>query len=304
MVGQPEGGEGVMLVDGVVTHSDAGYKLVLSTRYAGQHDRRAIEASSCGALGESTALVVAVALNPAFDPSAEPPRDAPAGSIIPTPAVSKHAGDATRAADPTAQRVVDREQPVPAPTPAREATPSPSGEDARPTVSPAWTAWVAPGIEYGAVPGVGGSTELGVGVLWRHAGIELAGTHVWPRRGHSGLYQQGTVAAYGCARLWAGAVELPACLGVHGGTLRIDSRGLRQRSVAHGPWIAPSARIGARVATERLWLRLAGDVSIAAMRARVVVGDDAVFRARPVSLTLSFGAGFFFTIDPARSEHR
>lgn len=296
LVGEPDGGEGTMLVEGRVTATDGTYALTLRTRFAGHEDSRSMEATRCGALGESAALVVAIALDPSFDPTAPtaPTAEAPEGPLVPKPMRHERSERATATVVRPTEHTEQRDRPEPEPE-----IESTSADEA-----PAITAWVAPGVEYGALPGAAVHTELGAGALWRRAAVELAGAYTWPQRGRDGLYQQGAVAAHGCARLWAGAVEFPLCLGVAGGALRIDSRGLREQRVAHGPWAGPSARVAVRVATPRVWLRLAGDVVVPIVRARVLVGEDAVFEARPASARLTAAVGFFFTIDPAHHGHR
>lgn len=266
------------------------------TDFAGRHDERMVESEACADLGDATALVVAVALDPDFEnPQApESPRAVGPGPLIPEPGPP----------EPSSHREVTR-----APTPVvveREPDPSSASPTVRsrvPQSSPADAVLlrVAPLVEYGSLPSVDAGLVLTAGLLWPRWRGEVFGLYLFPQRqtfGQTqGALQLGAVGARACHRLFIGRVEFPICLGLEGGALRAQTREQRPVTTLNLGWLAPSARAGLAVGGEHIGFFAAGEVAVSALVPQILVGEDSVFRTRSVSLRALAGVELLFSID-------
>jgi hypothetical protein len=280
LVPTPEGGDGVMFVHAVVEPTSTGFALVLDTEYLGSRRTRRLEARKCLDLGESTALVIAVALEPAIEGSDDAhgrdqavPEAAPVGY-----------DDTTLELSPAPT--------IAAPAPARQTRPKASATDV--------LMRAAIMLEGGSMPRVGGGNAMAVGVLWKRFRLELTGAYLWPRRDPSarGLYQLGSVGGRGCVRLFGGSTEFPICIGVEGGILRVESRGLDPRKTLHPPWIAPLLGAGVGYRGRRVGFWSMAELFVTARGSKFVVGSDRVFRTLPVSMRFLGGVEVFFSLAP------
>lgn len=312
LAADPRDGQGVMFVEATVTESAAGYSLTLRTEYRERVDARTVESAVCEDLGESTALVVAVALEPALgdEPDAgDPVANSPAPPELPPPPTGEtppeeRVIDPTRAGTDVAAADTRDSAPV---APAHREGPS---RTRRPLPSPDRIVLrIAPHAEIGGIPRVGAGAELAVGLLWPRLRLELRGGYLFPRRADApgegrALYQLGTAGARGCARPRAGRLELPVCLGFEGGVLRADSRDTGSDRTVTGPWLGPSALAGLAFAGDRVGLWTFAEVAVAALSTRVLVGPDVAFRALPVSVRVGAGLEIFFSIHSRRGGQR
>ncbi len=295
-----------MFVDAQVRRAEAVFVLTLKTEYQGHRSERRVEASRCADLGDSTALVVAIALEPelalgvsrdariypddrsvpdaAADSRGPPPVDAIGGRSLETEAaaVREHR---PRQAPPRAERTGNA-------PPERTRIAPPERVAVR----------LGPTLELGSLPRVGGGTELALALRWPRLRLEVRGTYLWPRRSNapgpgSALYQLGTVGARGCARPSVRRLAIPLCLGLEAGALRVDSRGLSPPRTLIGPWFGPAAAAGVSIAGQRVGLWAVTEAGFAVVSTRILVGSDVAFAALPVSIRLTAGLEVFFSID-------
>ena len=265
-------GEGTMVVTGLVTLQDDGYRLVLTTVVGEREGTRELKSERCEELANSLALVVAVTLVPSL-------ADAPA---------SEEPDEDVPAPEPTARRSPEP-QSRPRPQPRPRSRPSPAPEPTRsrralPTPAPFVRAGL--GIDIGGNPAPSLTSRLSVGGGWHHLRVALEGTHLSPQRalgssGTSGLVQQGTVGALACGVLHSEPWSFPLCGGVELGLLRADSRGVDPGSTATGLVTNPIARAGALRSWGRVGLWFDAELLIRGATTKVVIADDEIFRPNP-----------------------
>jgi hypothetical protein len=276
-------GDGLLHVEGDVTVDESGARLQLVTTFRGTTERREITAADCHALGEATAVLLAVALEPnagelaspttpkpqAADPKPdpEPPDDTSVAPIEPAPVGSTIAPPLPR----------DRS------TSTSTSTASPSHFGLR----------IAGGLELGAMPPPSGALQLAGLVLWRRARLEIHGAYLPPRTrrdadGRGATYQMITAGARGCGRLFVSAVEFPICLGAEAGLVRGRAVGLGD-TVVRGPWFAVLTSAG----VSRAWGPIAIWASVEGLGrvvwTRFLVGGEPVHRPFPISMRALVG---------------
>jgi hypothetical protein len=294
LVPEPSGGDGVLYVDAEVEPQGDAFVLTLRTVFLERHDEREVRARVCGELAEAVALVVAISLDPTLVvtgpsvpepvPSEPPPATSPS-SPPPEPRATPDAADAPAASSGPSLREE-----------------SPSRRSSRSRLPDEWMLRLAPKLEVGSLPAFGGGLDLAVGVLWPWWRLELHGSHSWPRRafgpgGTAGRFQLGAVGVRGCGRPRVGRVELPVCVGLDGGALRVDSEGLRPANTVHGPWLAPSLGVGLAAGGTRVgfWTLVEGSATL--VWSRILVGEETIFRQFPVSARWLAGIEIFFAIE-------
>lgn len=286
----PAGGVGVMAVDGRVDATADGFSLQLQTDYGGRRSVRQVQAKRCQDLADSTALVVAIALEPDVSPSA------------PTPVTDEEPGRRA-AAVPTAPSVTaPRDTTSPPVWQPHAAAPRSARSSRRRAAIERPTAWglrLAPMLEVGGLPKVGGGLSLAVGLLWPRVRVDVIGMHLWPRRTDevataAALVQLGVAAVQACARPFAGPVEFPLCGGIEGGAVRASSRRLPNSRTVHGPWIAPRASVGIAASGSRVGFWGALSLAVPVVTTRVLLGKDPAFSGLPVSFRVVSGVEIFF----------
>ena len=296
LVPRPGEGEGVLYADAKVEPRGDAFLLRLQTVFLERHDEREVEARACGELAEAVALVVAISLDPTLaatesavpEPPAKVPNESEPEPSEPGPITSPQPGPRVSAADPGV-------------TPSVRASVQPRRP--RPARAPdQWLLRLAPKLELGSLPAVTGGLDLAVGVLWPWWRLELHGSHAWPRRapgpgGSAGRFQLGTVGVRGCGRPRVGPVELPVCVGLDGGVLRVDSEGLRPAKTLHGPWLVQSLGVGLAVGGRRVgfWTLVEGSATL--VWSRIRVGEETLFRQFPVSGRWLAGVEIVFAIE-------
>ncbi|WP_434427825.1 hypothetical protein [Nannocystis pusilla] len=259
------------------------YRLQLELEVAGRRERRVLRASTCEALVDGVALVVALAVDgdpgappaganpdgpgePAEPPDPVPPDD-PGTVPTPPPAVPlppQPAPSAPVSPQPTSP-VPAPAQPPPAPRQAALQTPAPvdlSPPAARSRWRPGGFLRLHGLAEVGALPGPTGGVGLAGGLLWRWFRLELHAAYLAPRRlDRPELRARVSLfgfAVHGCARLGRGRLEVPVCLGLEAGALPAVADSGR---TALGRWLAPTGGVGAAVRLHprvALWAFLQG----------------------------------------------
>lgn len=300
LVPEPEGGEGVMVVEGMIEATREGFALELATEFAGGRSSRRVEARRCADLGESTALVVAIALEPSLTeedglvPEASggdsAARTGAAGGERPGSAAHE-SGDERRQAE-TDERDVREPASSSSRAPARwrpRSRSNPTDLFARLTLL----------LELGSMPRVGGGNALAIGLLWPRFRMELSGMYLWPRRADGpadsvGLYQLGSAGARGCLRVFGGPTEFPLCAGIEAGGLRVDSRDLDPPRSLLAAWLAPLLGVGVALRRGRAGFWSMAELGITAVGTRILVRDEVAFRSLPVSLRFVAGVEIFF----------
>lgn len=264
-------GDGILHVEGDVTLDDAGAHLVLVSTFGGVQERRELESPQCTELGEATAVLLAVALEPGA-PAREPTRERDVSTPPPVaPPI-----------DPSPVDPIDAIAPVSSPVAA------PQERRARVGAPQQFGLRIAGGIEVGAQPPPAAAVQLAALVLWPRARLEIHGAYLAPRKHSasesSARFQLGAAGARGCARLFARAIELPLCAGGEAGVTRADTLGSLRKKTVNGRWVAAVAAVGVARAwgPVAIWASVEGLATVAYARFKVD-RKDLVFRPFPVS---------------------
>lgn len=286
MLSGPPRGEGTVRVTGTIEERAAGLSLTLTTDFRGQVERRELEAPSCDELGEATAILLAIALEPELEDTLESPMKpesesesnaVPEPEAIPDPPPSEP--NAPEAPTERATTPTDASGPAPtsdAPTEPRRRLPKPS-----------LALRIAALAELGALPGPTGGPHLALGLHWRRLRLEVHGAYLAPRldvvAGQGALYQAGTGGVRACGRPRAGAVEFPLCGGIEGGAVRGATRGFDPPRSANAPWLGPLASVGVarRWGRVGLWAALEGAAPV--LRGEFVFEGEVRFGSFPVT---------------------
>lgn len=272
--GDPSG-EGVLQVDGEVVVVDGGVALSMRSTFAGHSEQRTLRAPSCGELGEATAVLLAIALEPGRADELDAPPQPPIPTAPPDAAVER-AGDLDVASDP-----IGSDDPTAVSSVPEEPSPTPSGRDRRPTGA---GFRLAGGIEAGAMPLPSGVLHGAALLLWPHARAELVGTWVPPRtratQSPAGAgFQLGALGLQGCGQPTRGPVEVPLCLGLEGGATRARFEG----RTTFEPWVAGLASVGVARAWGRIGLWSAAELVGTLVGYRFLDGATILLRQFPVS---------------------
>ncbi|MBK6918111.1 MAG: hypothetical protein IPH07_11980 [Deltaproteobacteria bacterium] len=233
-------GEGVLVIEGEVTRTETAATLMLRSTYQGRSDTRTITSPTCAELTETTAVLVAIALEPSAAIPPSEPLTAPGPMTLPGPMTVPEP-------DPAPAVTTSPPEISPMRTPAVEPAIDTRRVERR-RAAPGLGLRVAAGLEAGAIPPPTLALTAALSLLWRRARLELHGAWLAPRtvRGEDGrgvTYQLGSVGARGCGRLFVRALELPLCGGAEAGVLRARPRGIDSPPVL-APWAAGVAGVG------------------------------------------------------------
>ena len=262
-------GEGEMQVTGRVLPTASGYRLTLTTSFAGQTNARVVDFGSCSEAGDAAALVVAVALTPSLARAED--------RSIPEPPT---------AVEETVVAEGDPIDPIPAAAehrPLREA--APRRRLARPSV----IARADAGPEWGALPALGGTVGVTLGLDWRKVGVHVTGRWIGvriaegPAASRAGV-QMGAVAPALCGLPRAGAWTLPVCGAIEAGVVRVDRLGFRRPDPVFGPWLAPLITAGAVRSFGRFGISLEVGAAVPLVDTRAFSAGSLLFAPKPVSL--------------------
>jgi hypothetical protein len=274
-------------IQGNVRNAGGRWRLLLRTSQGEVKGERRLDAASCRALGEATALILALMVDPeALSRPVEPP--APA-EPPPRPATP----------EPPPQPVVPEPAP-PAPSPA-SAVPAPvappAPEVAVPPSAPQPFLALGALAEEGALPGSGTGLRLDGGVDWAHLRLSLGGHFLLPRT----TVVPGLEGAQGSLRAWAAAlrgawvvklapVRLYPMVGGEVGRMSASTSGVSEPGSADAWWVALSGGAGGSVAvTPWLGVRLEAEVAVPLYRPRFFVEGLGTFH-QPRLLSGRFSA--------------
>lgn len=279
-------------VDAEVTSSAGdGYTMRMTTRFDGETHTRVLRAPACRDVAESTALVIAVALEQGVEIAMTPAPDEPppdAATQVPEP-ISDPAPDRPREPAP---------QPTPSPAPSDVAPPTDAPTPRPPRARAVDGAVrIAGGGEIGALGVITGAVDLGVAAVWPRARIELHGTYLTPRTRVDGAtdsratFQGGAVAARGCWVPPVRAVEIPLCGGVEAGAIRVATP-FTSPALRHTRWGGPIVGLAVLRAIGPVRLLLAVDATVRVLGSRFRIDGRSAFRQLPVSTRWLVGLEF------------
>jgi hypothetical protein len=221
----------------VVTHSERGWSLVLTTHVAGVEGRRVLEARSCEALAEALAIVLAMTIDPSH--SASP---SSAGNGNESEDASDGAASALADAGARADAGVSADAAV-------SAVDASTGSLERASASTPGSSTFALGLalagNVGALPSVAFAPELSIGWQPPRLSLDAALAYFPGARGafddaRGGDFRLATAALRGCVR-WGGAnLEIGPCLAVTGGAMFGEGAGVRSPGSAVAPWLSLS----------------------------------------------------------------
>ena len=258
-----------------------GYTLELRVRDSGGEQQRTLHSPRCEALGEATAVILAVAAAP-LEVAAQvlAARDVPPLSLLPEPP----------RIDPV--EVVEPGPPVLAQAPA-SAAPARSPSRVRPGLALGVGATAAIGPSQRFAPGLSGTLTL----LWPRARLDVRGSG-WFRssvpiaEGVRADLRLAAGAVRGCPRLLRRAFALDLCGGLELGALLAEGVGLEVNERRRGLWAAGLLALGVQWRPlRRLALGLEAEGLVAFTRRQYATGDvgEVFYRVPPVGLRLGGG---------------
>ena len=286
--------------DARVEHGER-WTVVIRTRRAGvAAAERRLDATSCGALADATAVILALALIPeAPAPLATTPPEAQLTAPLPA-ATTPPAGEAT-APSPATTRVAEP-PPLAAVAPV---APRAGGAEHRPsdrvsTHSIGVSASVATDATTLPAPAVGGRAAL----AWTPgpARVELGGGYFSDQSKTTGTSPAGasfTLLVAGGRGCWAvarGAIELSPCIGAEVAIVNARGFGAASNYEASAAWVSGAGGALLRVPVAP-WLALRADADALVPLARprfVVEGDGAVHQPGSLGVRGAIGAELLF----------
>jgi hypothetical protein len=262
------------------------WRLRLAIRQGADRRERVLEAQTCGALAEATALIVALAISPESERVQEALASSP-----------EQDGGIGVELDPPSEPRTPQERRTPAPVMRRSLPPDRATHPAPSTGSPLRVR-VASGIDTGLLPAVAFGAAAGAVLAldgWR---FELVGTYWFERRARRDDAPEkgadiaaitGTLTT--CALLLRAPIAAGPCAGVEGGGLFGSGFGVTEPESGVAPWLAATA--GGVVAFPLLAeadLAIRADLVAAPARARFVL-DNVGPVHRPSAISARLGAG-------------
>jgi len=277
-------GDGVLAVEAVVTSRSDAFVLNLRSTFRGRTELREVRAHDCSNLGETTAVWLAIALEPgraiAVSVPPEPPLVPPPGgdAAVPSPDPAPRFTDSDLRRGSTADRGLDPDvdRASANAVPSGRVEPAASGHSlgiasdvsssgsgggkhlasrrARKHGPRDYGLRIAGGLEAGALPPPAGAVQLAGLLVWPHARFEAHGLWLVPRTsvdaaGEGATYQLWAGGARGCGQPVVRAFEFPVCLGVEAGAVRAAPIGFANEEAIHVPWVAGLAS----AAVARAW---------------------------------------------------
>lgn len=268
---------------------------------------RRLDATSCEALADATAVILALALVPS-QPDESPPIGAPGsaqgpGEVAGPPSPSTAAA---AAADPGAAPVAAS---APTPTPIAAAAPAGAAPDAVDRAAPsrepyahALAAGASLATDGTTLPGPALGVRASVGWTPSRARLELAGAAYADQSKTTGISAAGATftllvaGARGCWAIVRDAVELSPCAGADVQIVKAHGYGASANYDASAAWLSATGGALVRVPVTR-WLALRGDVDAVVPLSRptfVVEGDGAVHRPKALGVRAGIGAELLF----------
>jgi hypothetical protein len=258
-------GRDAIAIDGTITGAGDRWTLALSVASSSGTRVRELPGTDCVALTEVASVLVAVAIDPALDPEADPPPPEPV------------------AAKPTPTPVPPPAAPRPAPPPRERVVTGAIG--------------VRGGVGFGPLPRVAGSLAIDGAMLVRRARIEASANMWLPSETRTTQPASGTIRLWhvdvrGCGvpRVARRRVELPLCAGVQLGAMSGRSHGVARPRLGRLPWIALEGAVGIIVLpTPRVGIRLDVRGAAALVQPGFSVDGEQLHRARPGAIASTLG---------------
>jgi len=293
----PLDGNGTMLVRGVIQYEGDGYALSLGTVFEGRAQERTFESADCASLAETTAVVIALALEPMLGSSLdEGPRAVGAEATVPAPSTMPNPPERREATRPPLSS-----QPLSSPPPLDADGNLVSASAATGTggsVTHVGTTFepslrLQAGVEYGALDAFTAVLGVGFGLGWPHVALVVDARYWIPRAtvedGVGGLYQMAAAAVSLCGRFEVRAFEVPVCGGIEAGVVVGRSRGVSPSRTIAGPWFGPMVGVGVLRRYGRVAWSIAVDVTGRAYGTRFSIGESRVLTPFPVSIRVLVG---------------
>lgn len=275
--------------DARVEHGDRWSVTIRTTRSGSAAAERRLEAASCGALADATAVILATALIPAGEAPALASADGPAS-----------AGAASGPASAAGPAAASASGPAAASAPASERDRAAAGADGPYAHALAASAALVTDSTTLPSPALGGRA----GLAWTpgRARIELAGSYfadqsrTTPASSAGATFSLLTTGGRGCWAIVRGDIELSPCVGGDAQVISARGFGAAQNHDRGAAWFSVTGGALFRVPVASwLALRADADVNVPLSRPRFVVeGDGAVHKPAAFGVRAGIGAELLF----------
>lgn len=288
-----------VVIEGSIEAEEPGYRAWVHVQTPMGETTREVEAETCQAIVEASAIIIAVALDPVLvAESVEPVREAPS-PVESTPRPREPSDSEPGQPEPGQPEASEPE------TSFAESSPRdrPFGPDARTPVSVAGL--VAGGLDLGTVGDLAGGARAGLVLRRNLLRIELVGGFVGPVAHRPFVEAQGAgvrvllgyVQLGACVNPAVGRFEFPICAIFETGAVRGTGIGLDQPLTAHQGWFVAAGRAAASVrVSERVRLTLGAEGGGLLHRPAFAIDDlGTAWRAPPALLRPFFAIEVDFT---------
>lgn len=282
------GGQGTLGVVGEITQTDAGYDLVLETRWGEKYSEARVSSPVCDDLAVGATTIVVLSIVPSWE---APEVESEELDIPPRPPIEEE----VPRRDSAPREAVAQEPLEPAFAP-QQPRPEPASDRRQRLSRPRISLSLGAGPEYGALRNTTAAVEVRAGLRWERASVELHGVYLTPREAPpaaAGRVQLGGAGARGCwwpvNRRWGWSV----CGGAEAGGLRFASLDPAGRDTT-GPWFGPLASSSAHLSLGRVGVFAGAEAVVRAVGTRVTRLSTGVFRPRIVSVRAVAGLRFEF----------
>jgi hypothetical protein len=259
---------------------DEAWMVRLRIDAAGEVAERSLSGRDCTTLDHAIALVIAVHVDPLSVATRLPAHDEPSAEVDP----------------PVIVEPPSLEPPI-AETPAAEARPAvreptPRRPTRREPLAPGVSLGAAVMAELGVLPRAAAAFELGVGLRWPRALVELGAiASVGPSAtasdapGVEGTFRLVAAVLRGCGVLGRARVEAAICGGLEAGDLWARSDGVDFPNTVHSPWLAATLGVRPRVLVHpRVSVGASVDLLVPLRRPVFVVDEELeVYEVGPIA---------------------
>ncbi len=287
--GAPPGASAPIEAEAVVARSSR-WSVTLRTRRGDVRGERTIEADTCAALADATAVILALALVPPFEDAPPPTSSAPPPASATTTDPPEASAPAPPAEAPPSLPVVAEERSTPEP-PRRRAPSAPAL---------AIGAWGAADPTTLPSPALGG----GGSVAWTPGALRIeAGAAAWTAQSRTvpgstagARFSMTSLGAGACHAIVRRSVDLAPCLGASLHLVSASGFGATDNYDASARWVSADGGALARMPVGAwLALRVRADALVPLSRPTFAVENEGiVHRAPPIGLRASVGAELTF----------
>ncbi len=295
LVGGPPRG---LTARAVVTGDATRWRLDVRVAWSQGSLERALESSSCDALADAAALLIAVVADPLATSERLQPQQ---HSVPPPPEPTAWSPDAPVDSAP-APSLRSPEAPRPPLAAEDRRAGAPRRQRAAPARDRGWGARAFAGLDVGSLPSVAPTLGAGATFRWPSVRAGLDVVYLPPSRlvadapAGDGVVQLGAARGELCPRFYAGPVELPVCATLEVGATAASGFGPASTRGALNPWTAAAlgvelrGRVAPRVA---LFLRL--NAVIPLVLTSYQYDGIELYRAAPASFRANVGFSFLWT---------